>query len=444
MRATLLSAIPIVATLLIAGSAHAQLTLPIRYNEGPGIKLSDSLLFHPGVRIGGGFDTNINYANEFDGKPIVGVGYLRVVPHLSLATSSPQRLEDADGKHSKPTIFLRFDAALSFREYFLSDGDIKAYKQIGIDLEGWRHVFEAVANLDFKLYPGRIFSIELFDQYTRSVTPWPGGVQAGRNLNRGGAKAVLSPGGGLLVFGLGYAFNIDYFEHDTYSNYRKMFHEVMFEAKWKLLPKSAIFLDFNLQFHDYYDDTAAAANRVNSMPLRIFLGYNGLFTPRFGVLLKVGFGGSFHESFDSYNMVIGQLEFNYYIGPTAKLSAGFQHDFHDSLITNYYTDERIYIRYDHLIIGRIMAHVVLDYRYRMHEGLSGAQVAVSLDPPRNNIITGDVGLDWRILDWLNIGLGYNIQFRQLASNPIPTTQSGRNTVTDYTKHQIFGKVGISY
>ncbi len=442
MRAILLRALPL-AALLIAGSAHAQLISPIRYNEGPGIKLSDSVLFHPGVWVGGGYDSNINYANTFDGKPIIGVGYLRVVPHLALATSSAQRLEDADGKTYRPTIFLRLDAALSFREYFIQDGDIKTYKQIGVDLESWRHVFEVTGNLDFRLFPGRLFSLEIFDQFTRSVAPLPGNVQNGRDINRGGLKFVLAPGGGLLSFGLGYAFNLDYFESDTYAAFRKMAHEVMFEAKWKILPKSAVFLDVNWQYHDYYEGVTTA-NRTNSMPLRIFLGYNGLFTPRFGVLLKVGYGGSFHETFDSYNMLVATLELNYYIGPMAKLSAGFQHDFNDSLITNYYMDERIYLRYDHLIINRIMIHLEGDYRYRSHGGLSTAQEAANMQAPRNHIITGDVGLDWRIRDWINIGAGYNIQYRQLASDPIPTTELGRTTVTDYTKHQVYGKVGISY
>ena len=430
--------------LLLSGTANAQLLSPIRYNEGPGIKLSESVLFHPGVWVGGGYDTNINFANEFDGRPIIDVAFLRVVPHLAFATSSPQRMADKDGKGVKPSIFLRFDTALSFREYFITDADVKTYRQSGLKLDNWRHVFEAEANLNFILFPGRFFSLELFDNYTRSITPWPGGGQIGRNLNRGGLKFMLAPGGGLLSFELGYANNLDYFENSTYAPYRRMAHEVMFTTKWKLLPKSAVFLDVNWRYQDYFDDLANVAGRINSMPLRIALGYNGLFTPRFGVLLRVGYGGSFHDSYDSYNMLVAQVEFNYYIGPVAKLSAGFQHDYRDSLITNYLVDERVYLRYDHLIINRFLIHLEGDYRYRWHEGLSDAQVAANLDPPRNHVIEGDVGLDWRIKDWIDIGLGYNLQYRKQISDPIPTTEPGRFTVTDYTKHQVYGKVGVSY
>jgi len=448
MRSTFLRVLPILAALLLSGTANAQLLSPIRYNEGPGIKLSDTLLFHPGVWVGGGYDSNINFSNEYDGnRPVVGVGFLRVVPHLALATSAPQRLEEKEGgKVAKPTIFLRLDAALSFREYFLTDGDVATYKKAGVDLDSWRHVFEVESNLNFILFPGRLFSMELFDGYSRTLAPWPGAGQIGRHMNRGGLKFVLSPGGGLLSFGLGYANNLDWFESDTYKAFRKMSHEVLFTAKWKVLPKSAVFLDVNWQYSTYLDSTAAAAGRIDSKPLRISLGYTGLFTPKFGVLLRAGYGGSFHETLESYNMLVAQLELSYYIGPFAKLSAGYQHDFKDSLITSYAVDERLYLRYDHLIINRILIHVEGDYRYRQHDGLTAAQETAKLDPPRNHIIEADAGLDWRIRDWINIGVGYNLQYRLLASDPIPVAGStaGRITVTDYVKHQVYGKVGISY
>ena len=63
----------IAAVQLISNTAMAQFVAPIRYNEGPGIKLTDSLVFHPGLEVEGRYDSNARYgdtSNPF--VPVVG------------------------------------------------------------------------------------------------------------------------------------------------------------------------------------------------------------------------------------------------------------------------------------------------------------------------------------------------------------------------------------
>lgn len=70
--------------LFTANQAQAQFNAPIRYNEGPGVKLSDSLVFHPGVEVEGRYDSNALYTDSPKGAP-----YMRFIGHLDLATLSP-------------------------------------------------------------------------------------------------------------------------------------------------------------------------------------------------------------------------------------------------------------------------------------------------------------------------------------------------------------------
>ena len=68
--------------------ASAQVWLPERASrEGPGIKLGDSLLLHPGLGVEGGYDTNALRRNNDE----AGSGRLRVTPYLDIATRDDKR-----------------------------------------------------------------------------------------------------------------------------------------------------------------------------------------------------------------------------------------------------------------------------------------------------------------------------------------------------------------
>src|SRR5512137_2916634 len=102
------------AIFLSGPTARAQFNAPIRYNEGPGIKLGERMVFHPGIAVEGRYDSNVFYTNDVR----QGAPYLRIIGHLALASLSPQRLADGDGSVSKPSLDLRLNAAFAYREYF--------------------------------------------------------------------------------------------------------------------------------------------------------------------------------------------------------------------------------------------------------------------------------------------------------------------------------------
>ncbi|MCK5799837.1 MAG: hypothetical protein KAI47_21755, partial [Deltaproteobacteria bacterium] len=95
----------------LGSTAHAQFQTPVRYNEGPGVKLTDSLVFHPGLAVEGRYDNNVLLSNH----TLAGAPYLRLIGHLNLATNSPQR-----GGGKQPVQF-GLQSSLAYREYFSGD-----------------------------------------------------------------------------------------------------------------------------------------------------------------------------------------------------------------------------------------------------------------------------------------------------------------------------------
>ena len=430
--------IPLISILLASGTAFAQFSAPIRYNEGPGLKITDNLVFHPGLEVEGRYDSNVLYTSASNpGAQLYGAPYLRIIGHLHLATLPPQRLTDGDNRLVLPKVSFRLKGAVAFREYFHDQRQVTEKRSLEVD-----------AGIKLKLFPYGTFTVVLYDDFARTVPAWSG-PNADRITNRGGVDFEIKPGGGRLNFTLGYANNLDLFEQDRFSFANKMSHELRLIAKWRLLPKTAAFFEANSQIYDYLDPTGGEAVKdkatgkavpnLNSYPLRLFLGFAGLFTPRFSVLLKVGYGNSLHVENDSYNMLVALAEATFFISPLSKIKGGFEHNFADSFYGNYFVDERVYIGYDHFIINRILLHLKGEYRFRQHEGFPAGSSVQELN---YHIITADFGLDYKILEWMYVGLGYNLEYRKQTTPALPSATG--TYFNDFVKHQVFGKVGLSY
>jgi len=418
---------------------YAQFSAPIRYNEGPGIKLSDSMVFHPGIEMEGRYDSNALYS-----ETAVGAPYLRVIGHIHLATLSPQRLTDGDGKSYQQKVDFRLKTAVSFRNYFSDNAAVE--KQRGLEVD---------AGMGLTLFPQGMFSFSLADDFARTVAPPNMEVAKSleRDTNRASAKLRFAPGGGLLSISFGYAMNINIFEDSNLAYANSLFHELSLNVKWKLLPKTAVFLDVTEQITSYYDRNGGTppAGLINndSYPIRAYLGIGGLFTPRLSALVKLGYGNSITStdgydaiSDQSYNMLLAKAEAGYQFTPMAKFKVGYEHNFQDSFIANYFVDEQIYAGYDHFIGGRFLLHGQIDYRYRQYKGWpQGGINGVVVDSLNHHLFTLALGFDWQIKEWVYVGVGYDAQIKSITDGPKVADTFFAN---DYTKHQIFGKVGVSY
>ncbi|MCC6751732.1 MAG: hypothetical protein IT371_29035 [Deltaproteobacteria bacterium] len=418
----------LVAVVLHGGAADAQSPTPIRYNEGPGIKLGDALVFHPGIAVEGRYDSNVFYTDGAKGAP-----YLRLIGHLDISTLSPQRLTDGSGIVHRPKVNFRFKTAVGYREYLSGDASVKGQRAVELN-----------AGIGLGVLQGRPFSFDIVDEFSRTVSArnYEGPDTLARDMNRGSVKFTITPGGGRLSFDVGYANLIDVFEESSFNWANHMTHEILFNAKWRLLPKTALALDVLQRFTNYYNASSAPVAKVNSMPFRASLGLLGLITTRLSIILKAGYGNSIHKTAPSYNMFIGKAELGYQFAPTATLRGGFEHLFEDSMYGNYYTDELAYLRYNHAIMQRFILNLGAEYRYRQYKGLPATGAATTPDLQQHLVIVG-ASFDWQIQEWVYIGIGYDMQVRAGASGGA-AGMTGFIGSNNFQKHQVYGKVGFSY
>lgn len=408
--------------------ANAQMRTGVRYNEGPGVKLTDGVVFHPGVAIEGRYDSNVLFTDT----GLKGAPYLRLIGHLSIASTSPQRRTDGDGGVASSKVKFALNSSLAYREYFSDETFVT--NQRGLDIT-------AGGNLTWDA--SRHFSMVITDNFTRTVLARNNLVVAGGDghvvtqyLNRLGTTLNIVPGGGRLSFALGYAMGLTYFEEEAFDNSNRLGHELSFQGKYKLLPKTAFIVDVVQQFTGYLaSDTA----NVSSMPFSVYGGFIGLFTPRLTALLKAGYGNSFHGSGASFGSFIMKGELGYSVGPTIKLKLGYDKTFADSIFANYFSDHSVYGSYDHLIGSRFIFHGDIRFINRTFGGFE----KVTVSALKQNILTGGLSFDYQIQDWVYVGVGYDLQ---LQSADTALTGGGGSVIgaTDYVRHQLYGKLGISY
>lgn len=435
MRSRLLATCALL--LFVAPSmASAQSATPMRYNEGPGVKLGESLVFHPGVSVEGRYDSNALAQSSANAE---GAPYLRLITHLHLATTSPQRRTESNGQVSSSQVNFQLQSAFGYREYFSDVDAVKNQRALEID-----------AGLRFGWLPSRHFGFTVWDNYARVITPANSVVVQGnsvssatinQNQNQLAVDLALTPGGGRLSFSLGYQLMAALFENGDVNAgiNNRLTHRVGVSGKYKLFPMTALTLDASLSIVRYLDN---ANLNANSLPLRINLGFVGLVTPRLRVLLKLGYGNGFYSANTqiaqtddvSFNSVLATAGLEYRIGPRAKIGIKYERRFADSFVGNYYADHTVGLKYDHIVASRFVLHGNVDYIFRAYDG-SGADAD-------QNLVTVGVGIDYQIQDWVYVGLGYDLHYQNSSGSFV---SSGTTVgLVDFTRHQVYGKVGFSY
>lgn len=357
-------------------------------DEGPGIRLGDSLVFHPGLGIEGGYDTNFFYSE--DNTP--GAGRLRLAVHLDLATRPPERREDAEGEVHQGTVDFRLGLAAAYYEYFSDLADITNQRNVAID-----------AGLHLHILPGRVFSILLTDAFTRGIQPQ--NDVGPRNFNRDFNDARLtfqySPGGGMFELQVGYGFGLNYYEDaagDLQLLGNSTAHEVFTNLRWRFLPKTAfVFTGIYRPIFREDGTSAIGFSPHDSHNVRGLVGIAGLLTNRFSLLAQVGYGGGWYlEGGQDYDSVVARVELGFHITPTASIAVGYHRDFFDSIFSDYYSRDRAYLSYNHLIAGRVLLSLRGGFSY----------VAYATDPiygeRADPMADAMLFAEYRIRDWIAV------------------------------------------
>lgn len=353
-----------------------------RYTEGVGYRVGDFEL-HPGAAAEFGFDSNYLHRPTGDPSiPVLPALRLRLTPSFSISTLSQQRrMESSGGNGAGPSVQFRGGASLTYNEFFplvtAPNSDIvRAQRNVG-----------AAIDAGLTILPGRPWSGALTVSYLRSLTPTDQGVvfqsdgkaqqlAFNRNLPRGSAELVWTPGSGLFEWRLGYSFSGSVFDAPEFSKLTNLNNSIITRGRWRFLPRTALVYDASFGFVSYTNaESVENGGKVASHPLRTRLGINGLITPSFAILAMAGWGASFYTAStgasaeyanQNFNSVIGQLELKWFITPNpsanpgtasntlSSVAVGFVRDFYDSFIGNYFERDRGYLSFSYFYGGKFL------------------------------------------------------------------------------------------
>ncbi len=420
------------------------------FAEGPGIRLGDRLVLHPGIGTEFRYDSNIFYAA--DGNAI-GAFAFRLLPTLDLATRPPQR-----AGATKPAVEFRLHAGLEYNEWLNSDQNISQHR-----------TFSVQSGLMLSLFPGQLFSVDLFDNYVRmSQPPYSACAPTGgtgttmvcstiptnldQDKNEVGTRFGFRPGGGRLELLLTYVFGLNYFEEAQFQDFDLFYHKIDFTASWKFLPKTALYLTLSEQPTNYWNKGDVMLRHPDSYPLRAVAGLNGLLTTKLAFNLWIGYGNGFYQPVPdpqnptknlpdpSPNTPIGGIEVKWSPTILSSGSIGYKHDFANSLVGSYYDFDMVYIGWTQLL-WRFTGTTRLSYSNNRFQGIQQAQ-GLNTTTRTDNTIVFDLRVDYPFKDWLIASVGYTLSWNNSDSS-IDLGTKGLVPL-DYTKNEVFIRLAILY
>lgn len=397
--------------------------------EGPGFKMGDSLLLHPGAVIEGGYDNN-PLRDEQHG----GAAKLRLSGYLDMATRARSRetsdLEEADPLPAKTDF--RLGLATYYDFYFSGDSTVDNQDSLGVD-----------THLNLTLFPEGAFTVTLRGLYCRTTTPYESpNERHAHHVIDPSVSVRLRPGGGTLSLSLTGGANIILFEDGgVAARNNRVTANAVFETAWKMLPKTALISVVRFSPINYPGVTGI---NVNSKPVRGLLGIKSLLTPRFGLSVFGGYGASFYERGQNFEGGIVNGELMFFVTPTIELSLGGQRDFEDSFYANYYVKSGGYLKYDQIIAGLFRITLKGDAYYREYAYLSGQYgVTTPSTAYRNESRLGvTLILEWRAMDWLSVLASCIYQGN--ISNFAYESFEGDPLWTDYQKVEVMGGIQARY
>jgi len=405
-------------------------------SPGNGVQVSDGATLHGGVTVEGGYDSNVFYTDT----ATVGSAILRVNPFLDL-TNTARNGEVPAG------LFFDLRASLGYREYLSSNPNITRLR-----------AFTPSAGVILEHNSAGTLSLGFSDTYARlQDAPYtqtgPNNENIIRDNNLAVAQLRWSPGGGRLQGLLRFTNMIDLFETDLLKPANSMTNEAMVDLSWRWLPKTALYLQVR-QGYVYYlnSDNADAGGasglaavdaenpgKHSSYPLRAVVGIRGLITEKTSVALALGYQNAFYSFGQSTGGLLGSTTAagELVILPlfSTKITFGAHHDFQNSVIGNFFYDDGVYALLSHQVIGRVVAQLWGAYDHRRYYGLPTGEV----DPRIDDLVQASAMADYFMRSWAFVGLSYMLTHNK--SNELnPGAASGAN----YTKHQIFARVGVTY
>jgi hypothetical protein len=423
----------VLASARIAGAQEATIGyqgLPQKAagESATGINVAEGMLLHVGAGAEAGYDSNVFYGNSSNPGGVTSSGIIRTTAFAELTNSSRTAGAPAG---------LSFDVrgGLTYRRYTSDNPNVARY----------RDAFQPGAGLSLGYGTGRL-SFQLTDAFTRIEDPPyanSSGSPLARDSNMATAEMRFAPGGGRINTLLRYTNIVDVFESSQFAYASSVMHQLMLDVSWKWLPKTAIFVQANQSYVTYLN--ADTKGKVSSFPLHVIAGLRGLITPKLSVNLSVGYSNAFYSSGATTSGVWGStfVEAQATLTPTmmSRILVGYHHDFANSVISAYYYDDSVYASYVQQLGGRLAFDLSARVSHRQYQGLLFDTTGTRTD----NFLNLGATLDYFIRNWIYAGVGYSL-LANISDYRLPVAPNSAmpGDSVEYTKHQVFARLGVTY
>jgi hypothetical protein len=392
-----------------------------------GVQLSDAALLHIGVGAEAGYDSNVFYAED---NPR-GSAILRVVPFLELTNAARSGSINSD-------VFFDIGAALTYREYLSNDVDIRNQRAF---------MPSAYANLEF----GKLqhLGFTLTEAFSRTEDPPYSRANAllstafVRDVNQASAGLRWAPGGGRLGAVLRYTNTLDFFETGSLKVANSMGHQLLFDASWKWLPKTALVLQVSQGYISYFNnDPLTGAKKPTSLPLHAMGGIRGLISAKLSLSLMAGYANGFYDTTRATpsglrGNLSASADLNYRPTILTSVVLGYRHDFANAILGDWYYVDSVYLSIGQAIGGRFGLGLSARYDSRSFRNIP---TMVGLAGRHDNYFQAGANLDYHMREWTYVGVAYTLMSNTSDAGP-NDLESGR---VNYFKQLVFARLGVTY
>ena len=339
-----------------------------RTEDGAGIKLGPRTVFHPGFALLVGADNNVFWNRKQDYGGIRPAGLLYPIGWLGIGNREVRGdtlQTPPEASDRKADFNIRLTAG--YRAFLSGSEDIRKVPRFSTDI-----------NAFFVLLPGRRFSVNFTEFFSRIADPRNYDAGIGFNYNRidhrGSLGVTLRPGGGRFSVSAAYLNEVLFYEAtDIYSGDR-LVQGAATEVKWRFLPRSSIVATYGFA-HSYYLSCNANTDldcKEDNNAHRVLVGYRGQIGKKMTLDALAGYGAGIYyddENGPNFRSFIGTARVAYFPTLQTQVFAQLERLFSDSLFGNYFVDAGGRIGALHTWRWRMFTEVGFSVYARKYAGL---------------------------------------------------------------------------
>lgn len=412
------------------------------FREGPGFRISDGLVIHPGIQADLGYDSNVLMSSR-SGQ----AGVFRLLGHVDLATLPPQRLDES----AQPAVTFRFGAAVEYRQFFSTDPRVGTAGQVN-----------AQSDANLTLWAHRPLTLRFSNKFlvtndARNLEIANNQTFAPRIYDRVQVLATYRPRNGPLEIGLGESFRIDHYVQQELERSRALSNDINLYGQLRVLPETTVKLELRSSYVDFYGPSAPIPS---SAPLRIVGGTQTMLLSWLGASAYVGYGNSLHFGVPDmprlvgdlsavrYSNFVGGLEARLRMFQRMRLNVGWARDFFDSIYATYFRDDRLYIHYEQGLWRSLVVRSQFETYLRQYGPLVTAdnfmyRAYLNGATSRSDVLIAfNAEASFRPLSFLEVGASYSVldditNFGFLDASGTPNNAA-------FVKHVLLFKVDLAY